>query len=126
MPSAISKPTVKVNNEVWPIKPNTAKYTEGEGETEVQTQSAGGGSIEIVTSDSAEDKMSMVSFEMLNTPENIKRARAAKKNPGGNVVELSEGSFSRVVAQASIVNDFEVELSSTGKLALDWRGAPSI
>jgi hypothetical protein len=118
---AISKPTIIVNNNPVAIIPNSFKFTEGEGETTVRTQSTGGGGVEIVISDNAEDKTSKFSVELMNTKKNIELARGWKKNPGVNVVESNgQGGFNRIFNASSITNDYEVELSTDGKLSLEW------
>jgi hypothetical protein len=123
---AISKPAVRVNNNPIAVIPNSVKFTEGEGETTIRNQSAGGGANELVISDNAEEKIGKVMFDMANTPENIKSARGWKKNPGVNFVEISGEAggepFSRVFNAATVTNDFEVELSTDGKLSLEWAG----
>lgn len=125
MTSRIGNPVLRVNNEPFPIVPNSFKFTEGDGETTVETQTIGN-DVEIVTSDSGEDKMTTFSFDVMNTEDNIKRLRGIKKNPGNNVFDYSEGSFSRVVQSASITNNYEIELSATGKATIECKGAPSI
>ena len=126
MARKLSKPTIKINNEPVPIVPNSCTYTEGEGETMTETESVGGGKVQVVTSDSAEDKLSDVKFEMMPTEQNIAKARGWKKNPGGLVIALSEDGFSRSISQASLTNNYEVALSSDGKLSLEFSGASSI
>lgn len=127
---AISKPTVSINNNPIAIIPNSCKGDEGEGETNVRATSAGGGAVELVISDNAEDKIGKVSFDIANTMENIDLARGWKKNPGKNVVqitgEVGGKVFSRVYTQASITNNYEFELSSDGKLSLEWAGTQPI
>lgn len=126
MAKKLSKPTVKINNEPVPIVPNSFEYDEGEGETNVETESTGGGGVQIVTSDSAEDKFTSFKFDMHNTAENIKAARAWKQNPGGLSVSFSEGDLSRNVGQVSVTNNYTVPLSSDGKISLEFAGSSAI
>jgi hypothetical protein len=131
MGDIISKPSVRVNNETIAIVPNSAAYTEGEGESDVFAASTGGAGIEVVTSDNAENKLSMCKFDVYATPELVKLARGWKKNPGNNVVEMdgenSEGkSLSRVFNFATLQNDYEVMLQSEGKISLEWKTAQAI
>ena len=118
----LSRPTVKVNNSVVAIEPNSFKFTEGEGETMVSTQSLGGGKVEVVTADNAEDKIGKCSFDMKATAGNIKLARGWKKNPAVNGIEVFEGDFARVFPEMSVMNDVEIELNSEGKFSLEWEG----
>jgi hypothetical protein len=127
----ISKPEVSVNNNVIAIVPNSAKGDEGEGETTVSAASGGGGSIVIVISDNAEEKIGKFAFDMMSTKKNIDIARGWKKNPGRNVIQVTGETgggqpFSRVYAQASITNNPEFELSTDGKISLEWAGMPPI
>lgn len=131
MSDILSKPTVRVNNEAIPVVPNSVSYTEGEGETDVFTASLGGGAVEVVTSDNAENKLSDCKFSMYSDPDNVKLARGWKKNPGRNVVEImgtnSEGKkIKRVLNYGSISNNYEVNLTSEGKLDLEWKTASAI
>lgn len=123
--SRLANPLIVINNEPVAIVPNSFKFDEGEGETTIETQMIGN-KAEIVTSDSGEDKMSSFSFEMTNTEENIKLLRGLKKNAGNNVVTASQGSFSRVFQGASIANNYEVEMSATGKASVEWKSLPAI
>ncbi len=123
---AISKPSIVINNNPVAILPNSSKGNEGEGETTVRTQSAGGGNIELVITDNAEDKTGMFSFDLANTPQNIELARGWKKNPGVNVIEVSGEvagvPWGRIYNQCSITNNYEFELSADGKASLEWHG----
>lgn len=121
----VGNPLVEINNQAVAIVPNSVKYTEGEGETITETQMVGN-TPELVTSSSGEDKMSSFTIEFKNTEANIKLLRGIKKNPGKNVVAMSEGSFNRTFQQASLVNDYEAELSATGKLTTEWKSLPAI
>ena len=122
MAKGISTPQFLVNNEPIAIIPNTLKYTEGKGVTTTRATSTGGGGIEYVTTTNAEEFIGKVSVEIANTAENIKLARGWKNNPGKNGIRINEGSFSRVFTEMSIANEYEVELSTEGKLSLEWEG----
>ena len=125
MPARIANPTLRINNEAKAIVANSFKFTEGDGETTVETQMVGK-TPELVTSDSGEDKKSIFSFEMMNTASNIDYIRGIKKNPGNNVVDAAEAGFARVFQQASITNDPEKELSATGKISVEMCSLPAI
>ena len=125
MPKRLANPLVRINNEPFPIVSNSFKYTEGDGETTVEIQMVGS-EPETVESDSGEDKKSMCSFDVMNTEENIKKLRGLKKNPGANVVDASEDGFKRVFRKLSITNNYDVELSATGKISVECESLPSI
>lgn len=131
MQEGISKPTLLINNETIAIVPNSATFDEGEGETTVRAMSAGGGSIELVISTDAEGMVGGFKVELPNTAKYINLARGWKKNPGKNVIQMlgnnKQGKpLSRTITEASITNNYEVELSSDGKLSLEWVGMPPI
>lgn len=119
---AITTPSVIINNLPIAILPNTLKYTEGFGEQSVRTQSAGGGSVEVVWSDNAESKMSTVSFDVINTNGNIALIRRWKANTNQNAISVVAQGFSRSFSNMALTNDFEVELSADGKISLEFKG----
>jgi hypothetical protein len=127
---ALSKPSVRVNNEAIAISPNSCKVGDGEGETTVRTQSGGGNSVELVITDDASQKIGTVMFDMLNTIKNIKLAKGWKKNPGKNVVsvsgELDGEVFSQTYRIASITNKVEWGLAADGNTSLEWSGAQPV
>lgn len=123
MSKVLSNPTVVANNNPIAIIPNTFAYTEGLGEQEVRVQSAGGGSLEQVLADDVTTKMSTFKFEMLNTAENIQTVRGWKRNLNQNTFSVSEDSFSRTFTNALIMNDYEVQLSSDGNIALEFKSS---
>lgn len=128
---AIAKPQITVNDDPIAVIPNSVKYSEGEGETTVRTTSGGGSSVVVIISDNAEDKKGMVSFDLANTVTDIDNARIWKQNAGLNTVaisgELQNGQqFNRVMNQATIINNPEIELSTEGKLTLTWEGSQMV
>ena len=58
----LSNPTVQVNDDTIAIVPNSIEYKTGIGDKNVKSQSAGGNSIEVVITEDAETKKSMVIF----------------------------------------------------------------
>lgn len=125
----VSKPSIKVNNNAIAVKPNSVKFTEGYGETTVETASLGGDEVEIVVSENAEDQKGMVTFDLPSTIKNINAAKGWKRNIGGNVVELSGVNkttgekLSRVFRKQSITNNYEPALASGGSFSTVWEGA---
>jgi hypothetical protein len=125
---AISVPSVTINNQTIGIVPNTLTYTEGFGDQSVVTQSGGNGSIETVYYDNAENKRTMVSFELRNTAENIALARGWKTNLNQNTITVSDNNadFQRTVRNAALTNDYEVNLQSDGTISLEFYGDQTV
>lgn len=126
MPNAISTPSVTVNNIAIAIVPNSVTYTEGLGEQTTRTQSAGGGSVQVVYSQNAESKLSMIRFELINTAENIALIRQWKANTNNNAISITDTGFTRTFTNASINSNYEVNLGSDTTIALEWMSNPAI
>jgi hypothetical protein len=123
---AITTPSVIINNVTIAILPNSLNYTEGFGEQSMRTQSAGGGSVDVVYSDNAESKMSSVNFDMINTAENIALARSWKANLNQNAISVVAPGFSRNFSNMALVSDYSVELSADGKISLEFMGNAAV
>lgn len=127
MVNSLSTPTVTVDNVTVFIIPNSFKYTEGFGEQTVRAQSAGGGSVRIVSSDNAEMKISDPKWSMLNTNENIDIIRAWKAK-GSNIAisATDKDGFTRTFNNATLVNNYEVNLAADGTIDLEWKSEPAV
>lgn len=126
MPRAISTPTIVVNNIVLPIVPNSAVYTEGQGEQNYRAQSAGGGSVQGVYSDNAESKFSTFKCSVFNTAENINFLRAIKANGNNNAITITDTGFSRSITQAALTNNYEVNLGADTTVDIEFSGLPAV
>lgn len=128
MARGISTPALEINNNTLAIVPNTLLYTEGFGEDTVSVASAGGGSSELITFENAEMFKGKVNFEVFTTKRNIDFLRAIKAQPGSNVVSFTDDrtGFARTITNATIINDYEVNLSSEGKIAIEIEGSRPI
>jgi len=126
MAIALARPSIIINNTPIQVVPNTTVYTEGKGEQNVRTQSAGGGSVEIVVSENVETNISKVNFSIMPTPENIEAARGWKSNPGANAINIVSGEFNRSITSATLTNDYEVNLGSDTTIDLEFMGAPAV
>jgi 3-hydroxy-3-methylglutaryl CoA synthase len=124
---AIATPTVEINNEVMIVVANTLKYTEGFGETNVRSATAGGGSSTLVVSENAETRIRMLQFSVYPTKEQIDLIRQFKSNPGENglAVLLSDNGFSKSINNAFITNDYEVNLGADTVIELELKGTPA-
>lgn len=125
---AISTPSVIINNIPVSIIPNSLKYTEGLGEQTMRTQSAGGGSVDVVYSVNAESLMSTLSFEIINTAENIQLARGWKSNRNDNAISLIDNAtgFSRNFANMALTSNYEVNLGSDTTIAIEFMGNAAV
>lgn len=121
---AISTGQLIVNNVVVPYVPNTLKFSEGKGEYNQRAAVVGSGSTEVVFSENAESKLSMINFELYPTPENIDLAREWKSAKFSNVVEYIADGVQRTMTSAAIVNDYEVESGGDTTISLEWKGDP--
>lgn len=121
---AISTPSVIINNIPIGIVPNSLKYTEGLGEQIMRTQSAGGGSVDVVYSLDAESLMSTVSFELINTNENIDLARLWKTNENNNAISFvdSRTGFTRNFANMALTSNYEVNLGADTTISVEFKG----
>lgn len=123
--SAISTPTIQVNNETISIVPNSFKYKNGRGERKVRTSSAGGSATDVVFTEDAETKKSMVSFELINTPTNIALAEDWQDLLNANAITASDNNqnFTKSFANMAVINDPEVSLSQDGTLTIEFEGS---
>lgn len=124
----LSVPTIKVNNDVIGIRPNTFMYTPGDGEVKVRAASTGGSNATTVHTEDAESKFSVVKFSMYNTVDNIERIRDWKALIAGNSIEaLQRGiaggkDFALAFKNMSVTNDPEIEASVDGDLKVEMAG----
>lgn len=125
---AISTPSIIVNNIPVGILPNSFKYTEGLGEQTMRTQSAGGGSVDVVYSTNAESLMSKVTFSMLNTAQNIDLIKGWKSNLNRNAISVADQStgFTRNFSNLALTNNYEVELGADGTIAIEFMGDAAV
>ena len=124
--SILSNPTVTINNNPIAIIPNSFKFKDGLGESQLRVESAGGSSLSHQEAVDVSTMKGSVTFEMLNTPENIESARNWKLNGSKNVVAASQGDFSRTFPSSIVTNDPEVSLSNEGNIMLEWQTAPAV
>lgn len=122
---AISTGQLIINNVVVPYVPNSVKYTEGFGEYNQRAAVSGNATTETVFSQNAEQKLSMINFEIFPTADAIALARSWKANRSNNVVEYVAEGMQRTITSAAIVNDFEVEIGADTTISLEWKGDPA-
>ena len=128
MTTGLANPQIEVNGLSVAIVPNSFSYTTGFGEQTVKSQSAGGSSVEQVFFDNAETKFSMVKFDLFNTDSHIELARIWKSSLNTNTISITGGPNSnlhRIVNEAALTNDYEVNLKNEGIISLEFHGRPS-
>lgn len=108
------------------IRPNSLKYTDGRGEVTVRTQSAGDNVTEAVFTDNAELKISMVSFEMQNTVENLRKVTRDWRNTNFHTIRIYDTGFTGTFQNMMLSNDPEYEVTADGGISLEWKGDPGI
>ena len=124
----LSVPTIKVNNDVIEITPNSFKYTPGAGEVTVRAASTGGGNAVAIHTQNAETMFSKVMFSMPNTGRNIELVRDWKVSIGGNSVDaLQRGigvskDFREAFRHMSVTNDPEVNAAADGVIEVEMAG----
>ena len=125
---AIATPTAQVNNETISIIPNSLKYKSGRGERSVRTQSSGGSAVDVIMTENAETKKSMVTFEMLNTAKNISSVEDWQDALNGNAITISDNNqnFTKAFANMTVINDPEVTLSQDGNLTIEFEGSAAV
>tara|TARA_R110000772_G_C13310322_1_gene440400 strand:- start:10206 stop:10598 length:393 start_codon:yes stop_codon:yes gene_type:complete len=125
---AIATPTIQVNNETISIIPNSFKYKGGRGERSIRTQSSGGSAVDVVMTENAETKKSMVTFEMLNTAKNIGLAEDWQDALNANAITASDNNqnFTKAFANMTVINDPEVTLSQDGNLTIEFEGSAAV
>jgi hypothetical protein len=125
---SLSVPSIRVNNDIIAIVPNSFKYTPGDGETKVRAASAGGGNVESVHSEDAEAMISKITFSVYPTELNIRKIREWKSNIGANTVEaLQRGrnggkDFAIPFRNVSVTNDPEVAAAGDGTIEVQMAG----
>lgn len=121
----LSNPTVEVNDEILAIVPNSLSYKTGQGDKDVKAQSSGGNGIEIVTTENAETKISMVKFKLFNTSKHLQ----VTKDWGtlfSNTIRLSEGVIAESFRDMVITTEPEKNIGADGDLEIEFKGAPTL
>jgi hypothetical protein len=118
-----------VNNETIKIVPNSAVYDGGEGEINVRSASAGGGSSSSVHSQNAETKIGKFKFDVFLTSDLDQKIATWKENIGANSIQANQGSqgndsISLSFDNMSLVNLVEREVSADGVTSLEFEGDP--
>jgi hypothetical protein len=124
MTAIITNPALVINNVPITYIPNSVKYKEGIGDVTVKTQTAGGRSIDNITSYDISTARSMVSFDMASTVVNVEQARKWKiRSTTGefNAIRLTDSQgFSRSFRQATMTSEPEIPLGNDGVFSVSF------
>lgn len=130
MSEQLSNVSVLVNNDLVAIIPNSFSFTEGLGEQAVRAASAGGAQVEQIYSDNVEMRYSTIKFDIPGTVGNIAKAREWKQNKNQNLLQMAgktvDGNITRTFSQASLLSNYDIPVSSDGKISLEWRSSPAV
>lgn len=124
MPRGLATPSVIVNNVPVDIKPNSIKYKDGFGEYKQRIASGGGGRTSTVFTKDVETAKGYIAFMLYTTKDNAELIRSWKANEDANVVQLVDGTFNRTLEEATIVNEYEVNIGVDGEVELTFEGQP--
>jgi hypothetical protein len=122
----LANPTVEVNNDVIGIIPNSTSYKGGKGDKSVRPQSSGGNSVEVIITEDAETKKSMVKFSLYNTKTNDDLISGWQDQVEGNTIVLSDGNFTRSFRKMHVTNDPEMNLGADGNAEVVFEGQPAL
>jgi hypothetical protein len=122
----LANPTIEINDAVIGIVPNSASYKTGKGDINIRAQSAGGNSIDVIKTENAETKISMVKFKLYNTSTNVGLVRTWQDSVDGNTIAMSDGDFIESFREMFVITDPEVMLGADGELEVEFNGRPSL
>jgi len=128
---SISVPSVRVNDELFRIVPNSFVYNGGEGEITVRAASSGSGNVETVHAENAETQMSMCKFSLFLDNDLDSKIREWKREIGTNTIKADQAnangaSFVRVFPGMSLINAVERNASSDGVVEVEFSGDPMV
>lgn len=122
----LANPTIEVNDAAIGIVPNSVSFKTGKGDVNIRAQSAGGNSIDVIRTENAETKISMVKFKLYNTRTNVQLMRDWQDSTTGNTINLSDGDFIESFREMFVTTDPEVALGADGELEVEFMGRPSL
>jgi hypothetical protein len=120
----LSNPAVEIGNVSVGIVPNSLSYKTGAGDIVLRPQSAGGNSIEVIKTENAETKKSMVKFSLFNTKTNIDFVRLWQDSVDGESIQLSDGAYNESFRNMFVMIDPEVNLGAEGNIEVVFEGSP--
>ena len=132
MAQALSVSSLSMNNETIKIVPNSFIIKAGVGERNTRWASSGGLAGEGVTTINAETLLGDFKFDLFSTQDNIAKVQEWASRVDNNSLSASHSilengqrkyvtlTFDHAVMQ----NDPDIELTSDGKISLEWKSDP--
>ena len=122
--------SVEIDDEAFPIKGNTLSFTEGLGESSVESAIQGGKPILIVSQD-VTTRVSTVKFEVPTSVDMINKSRDIAAKGAGRTVRVSGtdpagNRLGRTFKSAIMVTDPEKSIQNEGSIPLEFKAAPAI
>jgi len=122
--------SVEVDDNAWPVKGNSLSYTEGLGESSVESATQGGKTILIVSQDTT-TKVSMVKFEVPTSIDMMNQTRDVHAKGAGRTVRISGtdqagNRLGRTFKSAIVVSDPEKAIQNEGSIPVEFKSAPAI
>ena len=122
--------SVLVNDEAIIIESNTLSFQEGRGEQTVRAGSVGNGVTEPIYAKDMSTRISVITFQMPTTPQNIDLALGWKDGDNTNTVQIAgstpEGDTTRTMTQAALLTDYVVNVGAEGTIDIEFKGNPLI
>ena len=124
----ITNPLVLVNDALVAIKPNTFKFTQGQGENMTESLSAGGDTVAVVQCQNLENRFTQGSMELPVTPEHIAFARQWKRNFNRNAMSATDSGAggSWIFRNMMITNDFETTFGAGEYFTVEFHSDPVV
>lgn len=124
--NTLANPTVEVNDAVIGIVPNSCSFKRGKGDITIRAQSSGGNAIDVVRTENAETKISMVKFKLYNTKSASGLVSGWQDSVTGNTIRLSDGDFILSFREMFVITDPENMLGADGEIEVEFNGRPSL
>lgn len=122
----LANPTVEINDTVVAVQPNTVSYKTGRGNKNQRSQSAGGDSIQIVTTVDAETKKGMVKLSLVTTKTAVELIKEWQDALSGVTIRLSQNSFVESFRQMEVIEDPEIGTGADGSTEINFEGLPAV
>lgn len=130
MAMILSSVILEVDDDIVGYKPNSLKFTDGDGELVAYSVSKGNGKVDVVFGINDETKIGKISFELYGTAANIakKRSWSQKRKTGGVAIRLSDSvsGFTRTFKTMNLSNDGELTISQESSVSCEFQGSQAV
>ena len=123
MANGITSPTIEINNEYFPIQPESVVYRKGTGTVTTTMQSIGQ-TVEPVHKRNLTEAYGYISFKTENITSNMALINTVRENDGNNKVVMYDvkTGFKTTMTNAIAMNEIERTLSSDGDGTVEMCG----